>query len=42
VAVAADMVEGVIVVNRLTGKSAVRIRGALWTALGFTVEATAA
>jgi hypothetical protein len=47
VAVAADMVEGVIVANELTGASAVRVRGAMWAALGFASvapgeEATAA
>ncbi len=41
VAVAADMVEGVIVANRLSGKDAVRIRGALWAALGFNAEVAA-
>jgi hypothetical protein len=35
VAVAADMVEGVIVANRLAGPAALRVRGALWSALGF-------
>jgi hypothetical protein len=35
VAVAADMVEGVIVANQLVGADAVRVRGALWAALGF-------
>jgi hypothetical protein len=38
VAVAADMVEGVIVANRLSGPNALRVRGALWAALGFEVE----
>jgi len=42
VAVAADMIEGVIVANRLSGKDAVRVRGALWAALGFSVELAAA
>lgn len=42
VAVAADMVEGVIVANRLSGKPAVRVRGALWAALGFAEEVSAA
>ena len=36
VAVAADMVEGVIVANRLEGPAALRVRGALWSALGFS------
>ncbi|MGD9705150.1 MAG: hypothetical protein AB7Q42_09805 [Acidimicrobiia bacterium] len=35
VAVAADMVEGVIVANRLEGPAALRVRGALWSSLGF-------
>jgi hypothetical protein len=38
VAVAADMVEGVIVANRLEGQSALRLRGALWSALGFVAD----
>lgn len=42
VAVAADMVEGVIVANHLTGKAAVLVRGALWSALGFSEEVSAA
>jgi hypothetical protein len=37
VAVAADLVEGVIVANRLSGPDALRVRGALWAALGFAV-----
>ena len=37
VAVAADMIEGVIVANRLGGPDALRVRGALWEALGFAV-----
>ena len=36
VAVAADMVEGVIVANRLEGPAALRVRGALWSSLGFS------
>ena len=35
VAVSADMIEGVIVANGIGGGDAVRIRGALWAALGF-------
>jgi hypothetical protein len=35
VAVAADMIEGVIVANRLVGGDAVRVRGALWAVIGF-------
>ena len=35
VAVAADMIEGVIVANQLNGAPAVRVRGAMWAALGF-------
>jgi hypothetical protein len=38
VAVAADMVEGVIVANRLSGPAALRVRGALWSALGFATH----
>lgn len=34
-AVAADLIEGVIVANRLSGPDALRVRGALWAALGF-------
>jgi hypothetical protein len=41
VAVAADMVEGVIVANSLKGADAVRVRGAMWSALGFASTATA-
>ena len=37
VAVAADMIEGVIVANRLSGPEALRVRGALWASLGFDV-----
>jgi hypothetical protein len=37
VAMAADMIEGVIVANRLAGPDALRVRGALWAALGFAV-----
>jgi len=37
VAVAADLIEGVIVANRLSGPDALRVRGALWAALGFAV-----
>jgi hypothetical protein len=40
VAVAADMIEGVIVTNRLSGPDALRVRGALWAALGFAVAAS--
>ena len=39
VVVAADMVEGVIVANRLQGPAALRVRGALWSALGFSTVA---
>lgn len=42
VAVAADMVEGVIVANRLGGKDAVRARGTMWEALGFAEGSAAA
>jgi hypothetical protein len=42
VAVAADMIEGVIVANRLAGPDALRVRGALWAALGFEVANPAA
>ncbi len=35
VAVAADMIEGVIVANRLAGPQALRVRGTMWSALGF-------
>jgi len=35
VAVAADLVEGIIVANRLLGPDALRVRGALWAALGY-------
>lgn len=35
VAVAADMIEGVIVANQLEGPATLRVRGALWSALGF-------
>jgi hypothetical protein len=35
VAVAADMIEGVIVANRLSGGDAVRVRGSMWAVLGF-------
>ena len=35
VAVAADLVEGIIVANRLSGPEALRVRGALWAALGY-------
>ena len=42
VAVAADMVEGVIVANRLSGKEAVRVRGAMWDALGYSEAVSAA
>lgn len=42
VAVAADMVEGVIVANRLAGPEALRLRGVLWAALGFSVDQPAA
>jgi hypothetical protein len=38
VAVAADMIEGIIYANGLVGGAAVRVRGALWAALGFAVE----
>ena len=38
VAVAADMIEGVIHANDLVGGNAVRVRGALWAAVGFGVE----
>jgi hypothetical protein len=41
VAVAADMVEGVIVANSLIGADAVRVRGAMWSALGFSTAASA-
>ncbi|MCU1400090.1 MAG: hypothetical protein JWN62_3199 [Acidimicrobiales bacterium] len=37
-AVLADMIEGVIVANGLNATQAIRLRGELWTALGF--EAT--
>jgi hypothetical protein len=39
VAVAADLVEGIIVANRLVGPDALRVRGALWAALGFAADA---
>jgi hypothetical protein len=39
VAVAADLIEGVIVANQLAGPDALRARGALWAALGFAVAA---
>lgn len=42
VAVAADMIEGVIVANRLGGQAALRVRGALWSALGFEAGEAAA
>jgi hypothetical protein len=42
VAVAADMIEGIIVTNRLSGPDALRVRGALWAALGFSVAASEA
>ena len=38
VAVAADMIEGVIVANRLSGPDALRVRGALWAELGYAVS----
>jgi hypothetical protein len=38
-AVAADLIEGIIVANRLSGPDALRVRGALWAALGFGVAA---
>jgi hypothetical protein len=36
VAVLADMIEGVVVANRLTPPSADRLRDELWESLGFT------
>ena len=42
VAVAADMIEGIIVTNQLSGPDALRVRGALWAALGFSVAASEA
>jgi hypothetical protein len=42
VAVLADMIEGVIVANRLAGADATRARTALWTALEQTDELRAA
>ncbi len=39
VAVAADMIEGVIVANQSSGHDALRVRGAMWAALGFEVAA---
>ncbi|CAB4700675.1 unannotated protein [freshwater metagenome] len=42
VAVAADMIEGIIVTNQLSGPDALRVRGALWAALGFAVAASEA
>ena len=41
VAVAADMVEGIIVANALVGADAVRVRGAMWSALGFATASPA-
>ena len=41
VAVAADMIEGIVYANGLVGGAAVRVRGALWAALGFAVEEAA-
>src|SRR5215211_3680811 len=38
VAVVADMIEGVVVANRLAPPVADRIRGELWAVLGFTAE----
>lgn len=38
VAVVADMIEGIIHANALTGGPAVRVRGALWAAVGHGVE----
>ncbi len=38
VAVAADMIEGVVTANGLVGGAAVRVRGAMWAVLGFDVE----
>jgi hypothetical protein len=40
VAVAADMIEGVIAVNRLQPPAADRLRAELWDALGFEVDIT--
>ena len=39
VAVAADLIEGIIVANRLSGPDALRVRGALWASLGYAVDA---
>lgn len=39
VAVAADLVEGIIVANRLSGPDSLRVRGALWAALGYATSA---
>jgi hypothetical protein len=39
VAVAADMIEGVIAVNRLQPPQADRLRAELWESLGFEAEA---
>lgn len=41
VAVAADMIEGVIAVNRLVPPAADRLRAELWEALGFEADVTA-
>jgi hypothetical protein len=38
VAVVADLIEGVVVVNRLTAPAADRLRDELWRALGFVSE----
>lgn len=41
VAVAADMIEGVVAANRLTPPQSDRLRADLWSALGFQADAPA-